>query len=79
MASLAALLPPPPAAPGPGAARDEPLVATFSIVGVDPATGDLGVAVQSKFPNVRVVVPFVEAGVGAVATQSFARLAYGTK
>lgn len=57
----------------------EPLVATFSIVGVDPETGDLGVAVQSKFPNVRVVVPFVEAGVGAVATQSFARLAYGTR
>lgn len=36
-------------------------------------------AVQSKFPNVRSVVPWVEAGVGAVATQSFARLDYGRK
>ena len=56
---------------------DEPLVSTFSIVAFDPETGDLGVAVQSKFPNVRAVVPWLEAGVGAVATQSFARLAYG--
>jgi uncharacterized Ntn-hydrolase superfamily protein len=57
----------------------EPLVATFSIVGYDPETGDLGVAVQSKFPNVRAVVPWVEAGVGAVATQSFAELDYGIR
>ena len=34
-----------------------PLVATFSIVGYDVETGDLGVAVQSKFPNVRPIVP----------------------
>ena len=54
-----------------------PLVSTFSIVAVDTLTGEIGVAVQSKFPNVRAVVPWVEAGVGAVATQSFARLAYG--
>ncbi len=57
----------------------EPLVSTFSIVGYDPDTGDLGVAVQSKFPNVRPIVPWVRAGVGAVATQSFAELDYGTK
>jgi uncharacterized Ntn-hydrolase superfamily protein len=57
----------------------EPLVATFSIVAYDSTTGDLGVAVQSKFPNVRAVVPWVEAGVGAVATQSFAELDYGVK
>lgn len=57
----------------------EPLVATFSIVAYDPETGDLGVAVQSKFPNVRAVVPWVEASVGAVATQSFAELDYGIK
>lgn len=57
----------------------EPLVSTFSIVAVDTATGEIGVAVQSKFPNVRFMVPNVEAGVGAVATQSFARLAYGTE
>ena len=45
----------------------------------DPANGDLGVAVQSKFPNVRVAVPFAKAGVGAVATQSFANSDFGTK
>lgn len=55
-----------------------PLVATFSIVGFDAATGDLGIAVQSKFPNVRAVVPWARAGAGAVATQSFAKLDYGT-
>ena len=53
----------------------DPLVSTFSIVAVDTTTGELGVAVQSKFPNVRAVVPWAEGGVGAVATQSFARLA----
>jgi uncharacterized Ntn-hydrolase superfamily protein len=56
-----------------------PLVATFSIVGYDATTGDLGIAVQSKFPNVRPIVPWAEAGVGAVATQSYAELDYGTK
>ena len=57
----------------------DPLVSTFSIVAVDTTTGEMGVAVQSKFPNVRAVVPWAEAGVGAVATQSFARLDYGRK
>lgn len=57
----------------------EPLVSTFSIVGFDPANGDLGIAVQSKFPNVRAVVPWAKAGVGAVATQSFAKIDYATK
>lgn len=58
---------------------EKPLVATFSIVGFDPATGELGIAVQSKFPNVRPIVPWAKAGVGAVATQSFAELDYGIK
>jgi uncharacterized Ntn-hydrolase superfamily protein len=58
---------------------DHPLVSTFSIVGYDAATGDLGIAVQSKFPNLRPVVPWAKAGVGAVATQSFAELDYGIK
>lgn len=58
---------------------DSRLVATFSIVARDPANGDLGVAVQSKFPNVRAAVPFAKAGVGAVATQSFANSEFGTK
>jgi len=57
----------------------EPLVSTFSIVAFDPATGDLGIAVQSKFPNVRAVVPWAKTGVGAVATQSFAKIDYATK
>jgi uncharacterized Ntn-hydrolase superfamily protein len=56
-----------------------PLVSTFSIAARDPANGDLGVAVQSKFPNVRAAVPFAKAGVGAVATQSFANSDFGTK
>jgi uncharacterized Ntn-hydrolase superfamily protein len=60
-------------------ANDAPLVSTFSIVGYDAATGDLGIAVQSKFPNVRPVVPWAKAGVGAVATQSFAEIDYGVK
>lgn len=55
----------------------EPPVATFSIVGFDPETGDLGVAVQSKFFAVGAVVPWARAGVGAVATQSFANTSYG--
>jgi len=58
---------------------DEPLVSTFSIVAHDPANGDLGIAVQSKFPNVRPIVPWAKAGVGAVATQSFSNLDYGIK
>ena len=54
-----------------------PPVATFSIVGYDPKTGDLGVAVQSKFFAVGSVVPWAMAGVGAVATQSYANVDYG--
>ena len=52
-------------------------VATFSIVGYDPETGALGVAVQSKFFAVGSVVPWAEAGVGAIATQSYANTTYG--
>ena len=52
---------------------------TFSIVACDPKTKDLGVAVESKFIAVGSVVPWAEAGVGAVATQSFANPAYGPR
>ena len=52
-------------------------VHTFSIVARDPATGELGVAVQSHWFNVGSIVPWAEAGVGAVATQSFVDPAYG--
>lgn len=55
----------------------ERLVATFSIVGFDPATGELGIAVQSKFIGVGAVVPWAKAGVGAVATQSYANTSFG--
>jgi uncharacterized Ntn-hydrolase superfamily protein len=50
---------------------------TFSIVASDPANGDLGVAVASKFPCVGAVVPWARAGVGAVATQALANTAFG--
>ena len=59
--------------------RNDQRVATFSIVGFDPQTGDLGVAVQSKFLAVGAVVPFAKAGVGAVATQSWANTSYGPR
>ncbi|MHC4224157.1 MAG: DUF1028 domain-containing protein [Planctomycetota bacterium] len=52
-------------------------VATFSVVGYDPRTGDLGIAVQSRFFGVGSVVPWAKAGVGAVATQAWANVTYG--
>jgi uncharacterized Ntn-hydrolase superfamily protein len=55
------------------------LVATFSIVGYDPNTQELGIAVQSKFLGVGAVVPWAKAGVGAVATQSYANTTFGPK
>jgi len=55
------------------------LAHTYSIVAYDSATGDLGVAVQSKFPNVGGIVPWARAGVGAVATQSLGNTAYGER
>jgi uncharacterized Ntn-hydrolase superfamily protein len=57
--------------------RIAPLVSTFSIVARDPATGDLGIAVESKFLAVGAVVPWTRAGVGAIATQAHANVAYG--
>lgn len=55
------------------------LAHTYSIVAFDSATGDLGVAVQSKFPNVGGIVPWAKAGVGAIATQSLANTEYGER
>lgn len=52
-------------------------VHTYSIVARDPETGALGVAVQSHAFSVGSIVPWAEAGVGAVATQSLARIDYG--
>ncbi len=52
-------------------------VGTYSIVARDPATGDLGVAVQSKFLGVGSVVPWAKANVGAIATQARANTTFG--
>lgn len=57
----------------------EKIAHTYSIVGYDSVTGDLGVVVQSKFPNVGGIVPWARAGVGAVATQSLSNTAYGER
>jgi uncharacterized Ntn-hydrolase superfamily protein len=55
------------------------IVATYSIVAFDPATGDLGVSVQSKFFGVGTVVPWAKSGVGAIATQASANVTYGPR
>jgi len=52
-------------------------VSTYSVVARDPASGQLGVAVQSHWFSVGSVVTWAEPGVGAVATQAFARAEYG--
>jgi uncharacterized Ntn-hydrolase superfamily protein len=57
--------------------RQEPWVATFSIVGRDPAAEEWGVAVQSRFLAVGAVVPWAQAGVGALATQAWANIGFG--
>ncbi len=54
-------------------------VHTYSIVARDAATGELGVAVQSHWFQVGTIVPWAEAGVGAVATQSFVEPKYGPR
>ena len=57
------------AADGMANTTGRPITATFSIVAVDPATGQCGAAVASKYPAVGKVVPYVRAGVGAFCTQ----------
>ena len=64
----------PPAGPAPCPRRP---VATFSIVARDEASGEIGVAVQSHWFSVGPIVPWAEAGVGAVATQSLVDPSYG--
>src|SRR3989442_15376285 len=54
-------------------------MATFSIVAIDPATGDLGVAVASRYFAVGAVVPWAEANVGAIATQANVNAGYGAR
>lgn len=66
-----------PARAGDGPAPALRPVHTYSIVARDPETGEIGVAVQSHWFSVGSVVPWAEAGVGAVATQSFVEASYG--
>jgi uncharacterized Ntn-hydrolase superfamily protein len=67
-------------APALAAARPTPeTIATFSIVGYSPETGELGVAVESKFFAVGSVVPWAQADVGAIATQAFGNTTYGPR
>jgi len=63
----------------PARAARPPSLSTFSIVAYDENNGDLGVAVQSRFLGVGAVVPWAKAGVGAIATQSFANTTYGPR
>ena len=57
----------------------EPVVATYSIVAADPLTGEVGVAVQSRYIAVGAVVPWAQAGVGAVATQAWSNPTFGPR
>lgn len=54
-----------------------PLAHTFSIVARDTETGEMGVAVQSHWFSVGSIVSWAEAGVGAIATQSFVNVSFG--
>lgn len=55
------------------------LASTFSIVAFDPKTRNLGVAVQSRYFSVGTAVPWAQAQVGAIATQSFVNISYGPR
>jgi uncharacterized Ntn-hydrolase superfamily protein len=64
---------------GSGPALADPLVHTYSIVARDAKTGEMGVAVQSHWFAVGSIVTWAEAGVGAIATQSFVDPGYGVR
>src|SRR5881392_424707 len=59
--------------------RDSLVFHTFSIAAIDPRTGEVGVAVTTRVPCVGNGVPWVRAGVGAVATQASTRTEYGNE
>ena len=59
--------------------NDGPLANTYSIVARDPVTGEMGVAVQSHWFSVGTAVSWAEAGIGAVATQSFVNKSFGIR
>ncbi len=56
---------------------EEDVVATFSIVAIDPDTGAMGCAVQSRYFAVGAVVPWGEADIGVIATQANVNVGYG--
>jgi hypothetical protein len=56
-----------------------PFYSTFSLCAIDPETGEAGVAVTTRVPFVGRAVPWVRAGVGAVATQSWTVVEYGVR
>ena len=60
-------------------AAADPTVSTYSILGFDPETGELGVAVQSRVFSVGNGVIWAKAGVGLVATQAMANIGYGPR
>ncbi len=60
-----------------GAAWGREDISTFSIVAFDTETGDLGIAVQSRFFAVGSVVPWAKAGVGAIASQAYGNTTFG--
>jgi uncharacterized Ntn-hydrolase superfamily protein len=66
-------------APRPADAPPDPWFSTFSIIAFDPATGDLGVGVQSRAFGAGAAVPYAVPGVGAVATQASANRRYGPR
>ena len=59
--------------------NNQPFANTFSIVARDPATGEIGAAVQSHWFNVGAEVIWGEAGVGVIATQSFVNVSFGIR
>lgn len=79
LSAAAVFLDPAAAAEAFGDADPRRPVATYSIVAHDPETGEMGVAVQSHWFSVGSIVSWAEAGVGAVATQSFVEPAYGPR
>ncbi len=54
------------------------LIYTFSIAAYDPDEKAFGVAVASRFLAVGAVVPWARAGVGAIATQAYAKISFGS-
>ena len=59
--------------------QNEPLAHTYSIVARDEKTGEIAIGVQSHWFSVGTVVSWAEAGVGAVATQSFVNVSFGQR